>query len=181
MSAWLRDLGPRDQLFIDAPANAGVWIGSLQAIGAGRELCPVRFAGVDFLFLFLSPHVEAGGDDDFLRQTLETADVKDFYPSEQSRLIKFCRADAEEGAFKPDDWHLPEAFQIFQFMEVIADVMRLYLDSMTDVEQFIYLPASESLGRIYNRVFKRLSKGLGDSITAILPPTGACHAYQRTY
>lgn len=180
MAAWLED-GLRERLFVDAPANAGAWIGDLVEIGSDREIVPVRFAGLDFWFMFLSPHTEADNDPDFLLQMLDTADVKDFVPCEASRLIKFCRADAEEHHFQPAEWHLPEVFQIFQFLQVLRDVMHLYLDVVPEVEQFLYLPASEKLGRLYGRVFRALSKELDNQITAILPPTGACHAYQRTY
>jgi hypothetical protein len=152
----------------------------LVEIGPNREIVPVRFAGLDFWFLFLSPHAEAGDDPEFLSQMLETVDVQGFIPSQDSRLIKFCRADAEQDHFKPADWHLPAAFQIFQFAEILGDVMQMYIDEAPDVEQFLYLPASAKLGRLYSRIFDKLAKQPHFQIAAILPLTGTCHAYQRT-
>lgn len=178
MTAWIED-DLRKQLFAAAPAD-GIWIGDLAEIDSDREIIPVRFAGLDFWFLFLSPHAETGNDPELLLTMLDNLDAKDFAPAQFSRLVKFCRADAEADHFKPDGWCLPEAFQIFQFVQTLCSVMVFYLDEMQEIEQFFYFPASPRLERLYNRTFKALSQRLDGSLVAILHSTGACHAYQRT-
>lgn len=168
-----------ERLFFDAPPDAGIWIGTIEEINREREIIPVRFAGCDFLFFFISPHAEAGYDSQVLDQMLDTLDVKDFIPAQQSRLIKFTRAEADEHHFDPTSWKLPKSEQIFQFSQTLGDVMHLYIEASPEIEQFMYLPASPTLGRLYERVFKKLSSRLGQQLDAILPFTGVCHAYQR--
>jgi hypothetical protein len=179
LAAWL-DAAQREQVFAQAPPGAGIWIGDVVEFGLERELIPVRFAGADFLFLFLSPHSEADDDPEVLAQGLDTLDIKDFTPLRQSRLIKFCRAEAEEKHYDPNEWSLSEPRQIFQFAEILKAVVLLYLETAEAVQQFFYLPASKSLGRLYVRVFQRLTRELEGKFVAILGLEGACHAYQRS-
>lgn len=175
----LKDEGLIEHLFADVPPDAEVWIGTIQEIDVEREVIPIRFAGLDFLFLFISPHAEADHDMQVLNQMLDTLNVKNFVPVESSRLIKFARADADENHFNPKFWELPKPGQIFQFSQTLGDVMLLYVESSPEIEQFLYLPASPILARLYQRVFKKLSGKLGTPMNAILPFTGVCHAYQR--
>ena len=69
MTAWIED-DLRKQLFAAAPAD-GIWIGDLAEIDSDREIIPVRFAGLDFWFLFLSPHAETGNDPELLLTMLD--------------------------------------------------------------------------------------------------------------
>lgn len=171
----------REQLFQAAPATTDVWVGDVARMGEGREIVPVRFASLDFLVLFVSPHSEAGYDDALLLQSLDTLGVQDFIPARQSRMIKFCRADAlvDANPVKPENWQLPDPMQIFQFGQTLADVVLLYVGVVPHIEQFMFLPASTTLGRLYNRTFKGLTKKLDKPFLPILPSTGVLHAYQR--
>lgn len=178
MTGWLSD-DLRQQLFAAAPAD-GIWIGDLTEFGSDREIIPVRFAGLDFWFLFLSPHTETDNDPNLLLLMMDNLDATDFVPAQASRLVKFCRADAEADHFKPDGWSLPEASQIFQFAQILRSVMGFYLDEMAEIQQFFYFPATSRLQQLYTRVFKGLSEDRKGDITAILHLTGVCHAYQRT-
>ncbi len=167
----------RKALF-SAALDGEVWIGNLSGIGPDREIVPVRFAGLDFWFLFVSPHVETGNDAALLQLMMSNVDAE-IPPDRASRLVKFWRADAEVGIFKPDGWKLPRPRQIFQFAQVIRRVMSFYLDAIPEIQQFLYFPASPRLLRLYARVFRALvAARQGGLIT--LNHAGACHAYQRT-
>ena len=180
MFVWL-EAPLRTSLFTGAPAAADVWIGEVRAIGAGREIVPLRFAGLDFWIMFLSPYVECNDDDVLVRQMLALADVTDFVPSVQSRLIKFCRASAESHHFTPADWPLPRPEQVFQFAQSLGDVMRLYTASVPDIKQYLYLPASDRLSKLYGRAFKGLSNALDETMMlTITRRGGALHVVERT-
>jgi hypothetical protein len=167
----------RKALFASA-SDGEIWIGNLSGIGPDRELVPVRFAGLDFWFLFVSPHVETGNDPALLSLMMSNVDA-DIPPDKASRLVKFWRAGAEAGIFKPERWKLPKARQIFQFAQVIRRVMSFYLDAMPEIQQFFYFSASPRLLRLYARVFRSLVAARPEALTT-MNHTGACHAYERT-
>lgn len=116
----------REQLFADAPAEADLWMGDVNDVGGEREIVPFRFGGLDFWVIFASPHAEADHDDDLLKLFMDTLDVRDFEPDEQSRLIKFCRCDARQNHFIAKDWKLSETSQIFQFLDVLRTILDMY-------------------------------------------------------
>lgn len=161
-----------------AASGSDIWIGNLSGLGRDRELVPVRFAGLDFWFLFVSPHAETDNDPAFLQLMMNNVDAE-IVPDKASRLVKFWRADAEVGLFKPDGWKLPKARQIFQFAQMIRRVMCFYLDTMPEIQQFFYFPASPRLQRLYARVFRSMVAARPDGLMVTLNHTGACHAYQR--
>lgn len=165
----------RHALFLTA-SDSDVWIGDLSEIGLDKEIIPVRFAGLDDWFLFVSPHAETANDPAFLQLMMNNVDAE-LFPQRASRLVKFCRADAEAEQFKPEGWKLPQPCQIFQFAQVIRRVMNFYLDAMPEIQQFFYFPASSRLLRLYARVFRSLVTTRPERQIATLK--GACHAYQR--
>jgi len=169
----------RTELFQGAPANA-IWIGKIYEVQGVRELIPVRFGNVDFWFMFISPHALSHGDPDLLELFLSTLDAGPFVPIEESRLVKFCRVEAEDEHFDQPLWHLAHPKLIFQFRHTVVEVMLKYFDEMRDIEQFFYLPANKRLHKLYQSVFDKLVQEHGADIAAILEDTGACYAFERT-
>lgn len=166
------------QALFAAASNSDIWIGNLSGLRRDTEVVPVRFAGLDFWFLFVSPHAETDHDPAVLELMMNNVDA-DLIPDKASRLVKFWRADAEYGIFKPEGWKLPRPRQIFQFAQMIRRVMCFYLDAMPEIQQFFYFPASPRLQRLYARVFRALVAARPEGGVITLNHTGACHAYQR--
>lgn len=185
MSAWwggnlmaVVDEELREQLFADAPAEADLWMGDVNDVGGEREIVPFRFGGLDFWVIFASPHAEADHDDDLLKLFMDTLDVRDFEPDEQSRLIKFCRCDARQNHFIAKDWKLSETSQIFQFLDVLRTILDMYFRASPNIQQFFYL-AEGRLQKAYARMLKKLLADLNGALTAILPEPGGCYAFRR--
>lgn len=97
-----------------------------------------RFMGAGFLMLFSSPFYEAGEDAELLAQY-----ANDYYegvtPPRKSRMVKFCRTDAEAEFFNPDAHPLPDC-DIRDFMEFLAVTMVLHMTAV-DVPQYLYVSA----------------------------------------
>ena len=179
MFVWL-EAPLRTSLFTSAPTAANVWIGKVTVIDAGREIVPFRFAGLDFWVMFLSPYLECD-DEGVMRQMLALADVADFMPSIRSRMIKFCPPSAESDPFTPAEWPLPRPEQVFQFAQSLVDVMTLHLQSVPEIDQYLYLPASGRLGKLYGRVLKGLSNALDETMMLTMKRLdGALHVVERT-
>lgn len=178
LTAWV-EAGLVETMFEDAPAGDETWIGGLFIIDQAREVLPFRFAGLSYLIMFLSPYAEGDDDEEFILQQLDTLCIHNFMPVRNSRLIKFCRADADKDHFKPTCWVLPHATHIFQFLQTMGDAVKLYLQSVPHIEQYLFLPANARLSRLYSRLSARISTEMGIAVTATLPATGALHAYQR--
>lgn len=182
MAAWFDD-ALRQQFFEEEPGKEqDVWIGSVCYLpdSADTEVIPIRFLGLKYLLIFISPHAQAGYDQEVLVTTLDTMSANDFMPAEKSRLIKFMRADAEEDPFNPKVWHLMRVEQIFQFLRTLSQAIELYIHTELDIEQLFYLPASAKLGSAYTRAAKGLTSKQARSFTAILGLQGASvYAYER--
>lgn len=160
------------ELFRDCGLEDEVWIGDVYREREDGEVIPFQFGTYKYLMFFRSLLFESGNDADLLTQNLE-AWANGFRPSDASRLVKFCRAEAEEETFKPDSWKLESPRQIFQFAETIGEVICLHSEICSEIEQFYYMPSSEQLDKLYQRIFKRLNsevlhgsfvelKGIGD-------------------
>jgi hypothetical protein len=92
------------ELFKNATAPGTVWVGDIYILRAEQELIPVRFGGQDFLVGFSSPTYEAGDEESINIFSRGWADG--YIPAAHSRMVKFCRAEANAEYFKPDVWHL---------------------------------------------------------------------------
>lgn len=182
MVAWLND-ALRQQYFSDEPEpSQDVWIGDVfyLPVEAETEVVPIRFLGLKYLLVFISPFAQADHDDEILATALDTLSAKGFMPAKRSRLIKFTRAEADNDFFDPGAWQLLQPGQIFQFLRTLSQAIELYIHTEVEIEQLFYMPASDGLATAYRRAARALATELARSFTAILPLQGASvYAYER--
>lgn len=130
-------------------------VGELTILGPGRELVAFRFLEASFLVLFSSPFHEAGEDLQLLADLVDTIGAQEA-PAANSRLVKFCRADATMDFFDPKSNKLTGA-NITDFKGFLAAVMVAHATEMT-VDQYLYWASSRALDRLYTMVFRQLAK-----------------------
>lgn len=180
MTAWIQS-GLIERLFKDAPTGPkSAWIGPLLQLDCAREVLPFRCSALSYVVLFLSPHAECDDDEAFMAQQLDSLCVEGFLPSRNARLIKLCRADADEQPFKPEKWPLRAASHIFRFLDTVAEAAKVYVAASPHIQQYLFLPANARLGRLYARLCEQISSEMNIEVQALLPATGALYAYQRT-
>lgn len=169
-------------MFEEAPtaASTSTWVGSLFQLDSAREVLPFRCSTLDYVVLFLSPHAECDDDETFMAQLLDTLCIQGFLPARGARLIKLCRADAQDDPFKPERWPLQAASPIFRFIDAVAAAAKAYVSASPHVHQYLLLPANAKLSRLYTRLYRRVTSELGISVRSALPSTGALHVYERT-
>lgn len=171
--------------FKGAPESDSVyWIGAVQEISAGRELVPIHFYGARYLVAFLSPVTEAG-DHTSLAVSVNVF-ASGFMPHEESRVVKFWRADAEVLPLDPQHWKLKDRYKMTTFCTTLCKAVAIHAYTFTNCLQYFYLPANEDLERLYEKLHKRhFSSGKSSflAFTPILKPppatTGFC-GYERT-
>lgn len=158
----------------------GEWFGELYRLPDEREVLPFVFHAIRFIAVFTKPLLEAGGDEQFLRDQLAIW-AQGFIPDEAARLVKFCRAELEDRgtAFKPDEWQLEDAKDIFAFSELLRDIFVYHSGLLPPVNQYFYWPASSKVDSLYRRIFRRIDKLLPGVFHPILTPIGEFHGYQR--
>jgi hypothetical protein len=160
------------------PANP-FWIGGAFQVTSGQEVIPFVFNGIRYLFILGTPLSEAGDETTLYALCAEFTDG--FVPDENSRVIKFCRADAIEYHFDPKKWSLDEPKQIHQFGAVVSTIVERYVLGHPEVQQFFFSPASDKLGTLYQRLYRRLNnEGLAGKFLPILEPLGVFNGYQRS-
>lgn len=159
-----------------------LWRGTVYVLDDGRELLPFVFLELRFIAIFSSPLLEAGGDEAFLIEQVQTW-AGNFDPDPNSRLVKFCRAEADHEAtlFKPDDWSLDHPRQIFQFSELLAEVMLQHSEILPPVTQYFFWPASNQVERLYLRVYAKVRHLLPNTFEPILADIGEFRGYQRQH
>ena len=170
----------RQLIFGMCPQYDCAWLGDVYEISPGREVIPFKLNDQLFLAFFLSPMAEAGGDEDFVA-SMANLIADGFVPDVDSRLIKFCRADALVSPFHPDGWRLSHARDIYRFCEMLARVLVAHLSADIEVRQYFYSPATESLERLYQRIFERTLWGepLREFFAPINTEIGVFHGYER--
>ena len=167
------------ELFSQVDPTQEIWIGPIHELVLGRELVPLKFATFNYLVIFSSPAFEAGDQDVMMSMSQFWADG--FCPEPNSRVIKFCRADAEVDFFKPEKWELSNRLQIFQFLETLAEAIALHATGCKTVSQYFFWPASKGLEVTYRRAFRHLDRTcLPGQFVPILEPIGVFDGYQRT-
>lgn len=167
------------QAFEGAPTDGGLWFGEIFSTNTGRELIPLRCFGLDYWLLFVCPIQEAGSSE-MLEEHIAVW-ANGFQPLEASRVIKFCRADAEENHFTPDKWRLPRAEDAFWFFQLLGRAIAEHADSLPDIKQYFFFAASQALANVYvKRVFRYIDKScLPGIFVPILDALGEFHGYQR--
>lgn len=171
-----------ETLFGGAPLSPdSYWLGEIYRLDDGRDLMPFVFLTLRFITIFVRPIHEAGGEEEFLAtQAAEWANG--FVPDNSARIVKFFRADAENGKtlFKPDEWKLDKPRHIFAFSELLANVMVQHAGVTPPVQQYFFWPASVSVDRLYVRTFRVVSRLLPGVFRPILQNIGDFRGYQRS-
>jgi hypothetical protein len=169
----------KQELFQSAKSGSVAWVGSVFYLGESRELVPVRFDTQDYLVMFSGPQHEAGDEEAMLSLSSEFADG--FKPEVTARVIKFCRADAQDDFFKPERWKLRKPGQIFQFTETLALAVTLHANTHVKTTQYFFWPASRQLEILYKRTFRHIDRAWQEGkFVPILESTGVFNGYQRT-
>lgn len=150
-----------------------VWIGNVFSVGDGSEVIPFQFLTTRYLMFFVSlPSLF--GDQDLADEMVENwADGLTVHPSH--RLIKFFRTDAidqPDTLFDPTVWRLAHPRQIFQFSDLISDVVLLHVSTLPAIKEYYFKPENEQLERFYVRIFKRNPACSDAGFTPILELTG---------
>lgn len=167
-----------DAFFADDAQNEPTWIGNVFQVATNREVIPFTFEHIRYLMILGAPIYEAGDEESFLN--LSSAWADGFNPKDQSRVMKFCRADAVDEHFQPDRWKLPNPLFIFSFCKTVTAVVEHYVESCPDVEQFFFWPTTSQLETFYKRVFRCLNRGcLNGQFVPILEPLGVFNGYQK--
>jgi hypothetical protein len=175
-------------LFEGAPAELQVnpitwWAAGpvVQVPTGSTELMGFAFGPKRYIALFSEPLASAGGDVNFIQMVARN--VADSYPidPENARLVKFCRADANDKLllFDPEPWKLPEASDVFEFTHVLAEVMSRHFLQVAPT-QYFFQPSTAALGILYRRVFRVIDRELLQStFRRINEPTGTYVGYER--
>ena len=111
----------RTALFADEDTETAVWLGSPLNIYTQAECIPFRFMSSRYVMIFGHPAHELGGEEQLAENARHWSDG--FISDNTSRLVKFFRADALEDEFKASEWHLDNPRYIFQFAELLRDVV----------------------------------------------------------
>lgn len=170
----------RAQLFQDEDKQSDVWIGKPMSAYPRHEFMPFKFASVRYIMMMGHPAFEVGGDD--MLPVMSEQWANGFTPAEHSRIMKFQVADAEQNQFLPKkEWKLPNPRYIFQFSEVLRDVVTLHLGHFPEMTQYFYWPASPQLTKLYTRIFSRAPDDCPiRQFEPILDPLGEYfYGYQR--
>lgn len=168
----------RDVLFATS-SGSDVWVGSPLSFMTQYEMIPFEFMGAQYVMIFHQVCDAIGADENALVLLAEFAGG--FVADPECRIIKFLNVHAElENAFDPDAWKLQLGAYIFQFFDVVREVVELHVTTNPQVPQYFYAPATPQLQKCYNRTFKRLPVGscLND-FERVQAPTGNYHGFQR--
>ena len=171
------------EMFAAAPAGDNLaWVGdSLVVIDPPHmEVIPFQFRAERYVCMFHQPIRYLGGDPVWLEAWAEVQ-ADGFMPAEHSRVVKFCRAEAQDGIFNPNHWGLVNTSDIFQFAGVLADVVAVH-ETLAEprVQQYFFQPSSKGLKTLYRRAFKVLDRDLlPNTFTLILDATGEYIGYER--
>jgi len=143
-----------ESAFIEAPeSKEDFWIGKVQGISKGRELIPIDFYGARYLVAFLQPVTEAGDQNSLVVSVNIYADG--FMPNDNSRVVKFWRADAEILPLDPSHWKLKEPTKMAAFCRTLCKAVALHAFTFDTCSQYFYLPANEDLDRLYGKLHKK--------------------------
>lgn len=161
--------------FASAPAADEVWLGDIFHIEDRFEVIPFQFQH-QYLAVFYHPELEIGNLED--NAEVLTGWANGFIPAADARLVKFARSDAVSDFYSPDAWQLSNPRQIFQFGELLGDVVLAHVSTQT-CSQYLYWPADQRLSNFYRRIARQLAcPSLGYS--PILPGiAGEFHGYLR--
>lgn len=139
-------------MFQEAPTgDSVVWIGRTLAVNDDLELIPFVFAGLRFVMFFQS--LENDADTEFAEMMLANW-ADGFRPHDHHRLIKFIRADIgmmKEAMFSPSEWKLPKQSLIFQFGDVLHDVILAHSEDC-GTQQYFFKPETDALRKFYTRI-----------------------------
>lgn len=161
--------------FTSAPAADEVWLGDIFHIENRFEVIPFQFRH-QYLAVFYHPEVTIG-DLEYNTEVL-AGWANGFVPAYDARLVKFARSDAVNDFYSPEIWQLDNPRQIFQFGELLGDVVLAHVSTQA-CSQYLYWPADRRLSALYRRIARRLAcPSLG--YNPILNGTaGEFHGYLR--
>lgn len=162
-----------------SPCSSGVSIGSPLSFFSQYEMIPFEFNGAQYVMIFHQICDAIGSDESSLEVLAEFAGG--FLAHKDCRIVKFFDVNATlENAFDPDAWQLQIGAYIFQFFDVVREVVELHTTTYPEVPQYFYAPATRQLEKCYNRTFQRLpTNSYLNNFERIQAPTGNYHGFQR--
>lgn len=177
-------LTPEEQLEVfEADSRETIhWVGDIIRMDdGGGDIIPFRFKDRRYLISFFEPLPFYGGDLEVLR-TMAEGQAQGYMPGDNARLVKFYRADAQDGEFDEKRWPLPSARDIYEFCNLLTVVISSYLEHCVEIKQVFYLAANKKLATLYNRIFRELSRKKNNVFSEFEPireETGTFYGYQR--
>lgn len=169
----------QSELFEREDVEAGVWVGAPLSVFARYEMVPFRFLSAKYVMMFQHMGDAIGGAEEIAEHSTYFADS--FTPEPESRLMKFMHVDSQGGnAFDPSQWSLPKPRYIFQFSELLRDVVEVHVQNNPELSQYFYTASTAQLERCYTRIFDRLPDGCDlRHFEPIQAKLGNYHGFQR--